>query len=200
MSALVCQISDAFKKFGISDSDSAVLVVLVEDQEKKVNLEDLFCQVEGQQVSLADLPKITDIPKVKKVCTSLLRREYKDQMKQIFPPLIFMPQNFDSQTRAFASISCALLPVLFSSSSSLSDRVIISSINAATLLIKHWGHIFESIQIVMFTLQVSHHSIFFCRCISLLRRKKKQARYWTASFVEWRQKMFREANVIAAYF
>ncbi|XP_034982405.1 EKC/KEOPS complex subunit TPRKB isoform X2 [Zootoca vivipara] len=60
-------ISDAFRKFGISDSDTAVLVVLVEDQEKTVNLDDVIGQVEGQQVSLADLPKITDLQKVKKL-------------------------------------------------------------------------------------------------------------------------------------
>ncbi|KAJ7329608.1 hypothetical protein JRQ81_015782 [Phrynocephalus forsythii] len=60
-------ISDAFRKFGISDSDTAVLIVLVEDQEKTVNLEDLMSQVEGQQISLADLPKLTDLQKVQKM-------------------------------------------------------------------------------------------------------------------------------------
>ncbi|XP_063164028.1 EKC/KEOPS complex subunit TPRKB [Candoia aspera] len=60
-------ISDAFKKFGISDSDSAVLIVLVEHQEKTVNLNDLISQVDGQQVSIADLSKISDIQKIKKV-------------------------------------------------------------------------------------------------------------------------------------
>ncbi|XP_048340329.1 LOW QUALITY PROTEIN: EKC/KEOPS complex subunit Tprkb-like [Sphaerodactylus townsendi] len=60
-------ISDALKKFGISDSDSAVLVVLVEDQEKRVNLENVVTQVDGQQVPLADLPQITDISKVRKI-------------------------------------------------------------------------------------------------------------------------------------
>ncbi|OXB81031.1 UNVERIFIED_CONTAM: hypothetical protein H355_004951 [Colinus virginianus] len=60
-------ISDAFKKFGISDSDTAVLIVLVEDKEKTVNLEDIASQVEGQQVSLDELPQLTDIAKVKKV-------------------------------------------------------------------------------------------------------------------------------------
>nr|XP_056703108.1 EKC/KEOPS complex subunit TPRKB [Euleptes europaea] len=60
-------ISDALKKFGISDSDSAVLIVLVEDQEKRVNLENIISHVDGQQVPLADLPQITDISKVRKI-------------------------------------------------------------------------------------------------------------------------------------
>lgn len=60
-------ISDAFKKFGISEGDSAVLMVLIEDQHKTLNVEDAVHQVEGRQVSLEDLPKITDIPKVKKM-------------------------------------------------------------------------------------------------------------------------------------
>ncbi|XP_042728874.1 EKC/KEOPS complex subunit TPRKB [Lagopus leucura] len=60
-------ISDAFKKFGISDSDTAVLIVLVVDSEKTVNLEDIASQVEGQQVSLDELPQLTDIAKVKKI-------------------------------------------------------------------------------------------------------------------------------------
>ncbi|NXX73519.1 TPRKB protein, partial [Urocolius indicus] len=60
-------ISDAFKKFGISDTDKAVLIVLVVDGEKTVNLEDVASQVEGQQVSLDELPQLTDIAKVKKM-------------------------------------------------------------------------------------------------------------------------------------
>ncbi|NXS56674.1 TPRKB protein, partial [Brachypteracias leptosomus] len=60
-------ISDAFKKFGISDSDTAVLIVLVADREKTVNLEDLASQVEGQQVSLDELPQLTDTDRVKKM-------------------------------------------------------------------------------------------------------------------------------------
>ncbi|NXR12767.1 TPRKB protein, partial [Semnornis frantzii] len=60
-------ISDAFKKFGISDSDTAVLIVLVVDREKPVNLEDITSKVEGQQVSLDELPQLTDTAKVKKM-------------------------------------------------------------------------------------------------------------------------------------
>ncbi|XP_065508620.1 EKC/KEOPS complex subunit TPRKB [Caloenas nicobarica] len=60
-------ISDAFKKFGISDNDTAVLIVLVVDREKPVNLEDIASQVEGQQVSLDELSQLTDTAKVKKM-------------------------------------------------------------------------------------------------------------------------------------
>ncbi|NWQ63540.1 TPRKB protein, partial [Neopipo cinnamomea] len=59
-------ISDAFKKFGISDSDTAVLIVLL-DSYKTVNLEDIASQVEGQQVSLDELRQLTDTARVKKI-------------------------------------------------------------------------------------------------------------------------------------
>ncbi|NXU58916.1 TPRKB protein, partial [Turnix velox] len=60
-------ISDAFKKFGISDSDTAVLIVLVADGGKSASVEDIASLVEGQQVSLDELPQLTDIAKVKKL-------------------------------------------------------------------------------------------------------------------------------------
>lgn len=65
------QISDAFKKFGISDSDSAVLIVLVHENEDKCNPEEITAHVEGRQISLEDLPTITDVAKVKKVCKKI---------------------------------------------------------------------------------------------------------------------------------
>ncbi|XP_041113485.1 EKC/KEOPS complex subunit TPRKB-like isoform X3 [Polyodon spathula] len=60
-------ISDAFKKFGISDGDSAVLIVLIHENEDKCNLEEITAHVEGQQIALEDLSTITDVAKVKKL-------------------------------------------------------------------------------------------------------------------------------------
>lgn len=60
-------ISEAFKKFGLSDSDSAVLVVLTDDGTKALNSQEIISHVEGQQVPLADLSQLTDFTKVKKM-------------------------------------------------------------------------------------------------------------------------------------
>ncbi|XP_075064948.1 EKC/KEOPS complex subunit TPRKB [Mixophyes fleayi] len=60
-------ISEAFKKFGLSDSDSGVLVVLTDDGTKTLCFEEVISHVEGQQVPLATLSQLTDFSKVKKV-------------------------------------------------------------------------------------------------------------------------------------
>ncbi|XP_056429651.1 EKC/KEOPS complex subunit TPRKB [Hyla sarda] len=60
-------ISEAFKKFGLSDSDSGVLVVLTDDGTRSLNSQELISHVEGQQVPLADLAQLTDFAQVKKV-------------------------------------------------------------------------------------------------------------------------------------
>ncbi|XP_072327763.1 EKC/KEOPS complex subunit TPRKB isoform X2 [Scyliorhinus torazame] len=59
-------ISDAFRKFGISDSDTAVLVVLVHDGKRESHLEDIIRQVEGQQICVQDISSIADVAKIKK--------------------------------------------------------------------------------------------------------------------------------------
>ncbi|KAM4037529.1 EKC/KEOPS complex subunit TPRKB isoform 2-T2 [Anomaloglossus baeobatrachus] len=60
-------ISEAFRKFGLSDSDSGVLVVLTDDGTEALNAQELISHVEGQQVPLTDLSELTDFTKVKKV-------------------------------------------------------------------------------------------------------------------------------------
>ncbi|XP_072257731.1 EKC/KEOPS complex subunit TPRKB [Pyxicephalus adspersus] len=60
-------ISEAFKKFGLSDSDSGVLVVLTDDGTKSLKSQEIISHVEGQQVPLAELSQVTDLTKVRKM-------------------------------------------------------------------------------------------------------------------------------------
>uniref|UniRef100_A0A7M4EUG4 TP53RK binding protein n=1 Tax=Crocodylus porosus TaxID=8502 RepID=A0A7M4EUG4_CROPO len=45
-------ISHALKRFGILDSDTEILIVLIGEKERPINLEDIISQVEGQQVPI----------------------------------------------------------------------------------------------------------------------------------------------------
>lgn len=51
--------------------------MLVVDGDKTVNLADIASQVEGQQVSLDELPQLTDTAKVKKVCSQKRRLTWR---------------------------------------------------------------------------------------------------------------------------
>ncbi|KAK0130698.1 EKC/KEOPS complex subunit TPRKB [Merluccius polli] len=60
-------ISEAFKRFGISDSDDSVLVVLVATDDESQVLADITEKVDGQQVPVAELPTLTDVMQIRKL-------------------------------------------------------------------------------------------------------------------------------------
>lgn len=61
------QISEAFKRFGISDGDDSVLVVLVHSEDETQLVSDITAMVEGRQVPVEDLSSLSDQEKIKKV-------------------------------------------------------------------------------------------------------------------------------------
>uniref|UniRef100_A0A9J8ACH6 EKC/KEOPS complex subunit TPRKB n=2 Tax=Cyprinus carpio TaxID=7962 RepID=A0A9J8ACH6_CYPCA len=60
-------ISEAFKRFGISDSDSAVLIVLVHNKDETLSVDDIISKVDGQQVAVDRVSDFTDVAKIKKL-------------------------------------------------------------------------------------------------------------------------------------
>uniref|UniRef100_A0A8C8DDQ3 EKC/KEOPS complex subunit CGI121 n=1 Tax=Oncorhynchus tshawytscha TaxID=74940 RepID=A0A8C8DDQ3_ONCTS len=59
--------SEAFKRFGISDSDSALLIVLVHPKEETQHMSDIIAKVDGQHIPVEDVSMLTDPAKIKKV-------------------------------------------------------------------------------------------------------------------------------------
>ncbi|KAG9335888.1 hypothetical protein JZ751_003545 [Albula glossodonta] len=60
-------ISEAFKRFGISDSDEAVQVVLVHTEEERTNTDDILSRVDGQQIPVDRVSSLSDTAKIKKL-------------------------------------------------------------------------------------------------------------------------------------
>ncbi|CAN9508292.1 unnamed protein product [Ophioblennius macclurei] len=60
-------ISEAFKRFGISDGDNAVMVVVVHDKDDSQLLMDVTSKVEGRQVPVEDISTLSDTTKIKKL-------------------------------------------------------------------------------------------------------------------------------------
>jgi EKC/KEOPS complex subunit CGI121/TPRKB len=55
------------KQFWISANDTSILIVYIEKGEKQINQEYLLSQAEDHQVSLKNLPEITNISKAKTI-------------------------------------------------------------------------------------------------------------------------------------
>lgn len=66
MTSLI-QISEAFKRFGISDGDDSVMVVLVHNKQESQLVSDITALVDGRQVSVEDVSSLSDPAKIKKV-------------------------------------------------------------------------------------------------------------------------------------
>ncbi|KAG7253957.1 hypothetical protein CRUP_017090 [Coryphaenoides rupestris] len=67
-------ISEAFRRFGISDADDSVLVVLVtttdddvDDDERSRAVADIVERVDGRQVPVAELPTLSDVTQIRKL-------------------------------------------------------------------------------------------------------------------------------------
>ncbi|KAI9516944.1 hypothetical protein NQZ68_011421 [Dissostichus eleginoides] len=60
-------ISEAFKRFGCSDGDDSVLVVLIHNEDESQLLADLTARVSGRQVPVEEVSSLTDHAKVKKL-------------------------------------------------------------------------------------------------------------------------------------
>ncbi|XP_013408871.1 EKC/KEOPS complex subunit Tprkb [Lingula anatina] len=58
-------ISDSYKKFGVTDQETSVLIVSLAEESTKP--QDFLSVIQGQQVALESLPEFTDLDTVKKV-------------------------------------------------------------------------------------------------------------------------------------
>uniref|UniRef100_I3JU00 EKC/KEOPS complex subunit TPRKB n=3 Tax=Oreochromis niloticus TaxID=8128 RepID=I3JU00_ORENI len=103
-------ISDAFKRFGISDGDDSVLIVMVDSKDESQDVSDIAARVEGRQVPVEELSSLSDHTKIKKLykvtpqeekCGSLLdavvcRMATKDVMTGLLPaPLLFFGHSLN---------------------------------------------------------------------------------------------------------
>ncbi|KAK2858852.1 hypothetical protein Q5P01_003472 [Channa striata] len=60
-------ISEAFKRFGISDGDDGVMVVLVHNKDETELFSDIVAKVDGLQVPVGDISSLSDHAKIKKL-------------------------------------------------------------------------------------------------------------------------------------
>nr|XP_015812006.2 EKC/KEOPS complex subunit TPRKB isoform X1 [Nothobranchius furzeri] len=60
-------ISEAFKRFGISDGDHSILVVVVHKSDEVQFVSDISAMVDGQQLPVDDVSSLSDFNKIKKL-------------------------------------------------------------------------------------------------------------------------------------
>ncbi|AWO97953.1 putative EKC/KEOPS complex subunit TPRKB [Scophthalmus maximus] len=60
-------ISEAFKRFGTSDGDESVMLVVVHCKNESQLLEDIAAQVDGRQVPVEDVSWLSDLAKIRKL-------------------------------------------------------------------------------------------------------------------------------------
>uniref|UniRef100_A0A1A8ETF9 EKC/KEOPS complex subunit TPRKB n=2 Tax=Nothobranchius korthausae TaxID=1143690 RepID=A0A1A8ETF9_9TELE len=60
-------ISEAFKRFGISDGDHSILVVVVHKSDEVQFVSDISAMVDGQQLPVEDVSSLSDFNKIKKL-------------------------------------------------------------------------------------------------------------------------------------
>ena len=64
----ISQITEAFRKIGIGDKDTAILVAVVGEEEKaEQSFQTMKTLLKGRQVSLDELPSLADVPAIQKV-------------------------------------------------------------------------------------------------------------------------------------
>ena len=65
---LTFQISDCFRRFGIGEKDSSILVVAISEQGKSEDdLKEVRALIQGDEVSIDKLSDLTDVAEVKKM-------------------------------------------------------------------------------------------------------------------------------------
>nr|XP_061809126.1 EKC/KEOPS complex subunit TPRKB-like isoform X1 [Nerophis lumbriciformis] len=60
-------ISEAFKRFGISDGDDSVLVVLIHDKDESPLVTDIATKVDGLQIPVDEMCSLSNFEKIKKL-------------------------------------------------------------------------------------------------------------------------------------